>query len=59
MPATLALIVIPAQAGIQARPTRLAQQDDENDSPPTEGTVRHPSADGGGPGVGSSRESVP
>jgi len=28
------------------------QQDDENDSPPTEGTVRHPSADGDGPGVG-------
>jgi hypothetical protein len=30
MPATLAFIVIPAKAGIQARPTRLAQQDDEN-----------------------------
>jgi hypothetical protein len=40
-------------------PARLAQQDDENDSPPMEGTIRHPSADGDGPGVGSSRESFP
>jgi hypothetical protein len=30
LPAILAFIVIPAKAGIQARPTRLAQQDDEN-----------------------------
>jgi len=30
MPAALAFIVIPAKAGIQARPTRLAQQDNEN-----------------------------
>jgi hypothetical protein len=33
-------------------PARLAQQENENDSPPTEGTVHYPSADGDGPGVG-------
>jgi hypothetical protein len=32
MPAALVFIVIPAKAGIQARPTRLAQQDDEKAS---------------------------
>jgi hypothetical protein len=40
-------------------PARLTQQVNEDDSPPTEGTVRHLSVDGNGPGVGSSRESVP
>jgi hypothetical protein len=35
MPAALPFIVIPAKAGIQARPTRLAQQDNEN------GSLRH------------------
>jgi hypothetical protein len=34
MPATLAFIVIPVKAGIQARPTWLAQQDNENSSIP-------------------------